>query len=105
MQDTKVVEIKAKVEATGNELRIAVREAMMKADPGLDELLKQSVDNKFKAGREDGKPGADRPGLDHPGEGDRQKLKGTLEAGKADPAGRVAEEKKKAATFLQIKGN
>ena len=98
MQDPKVIELKAKLEGAGNELRGAVREAMMKVDPGLADLLKQSCGNKFKAGKEGGNPGPERPGLDQLGEGDRLKLKAAREAAKSDSTVQAAEAKRDAAT-------
>ena len=93
MQDPNVIELKTKAEAAGNELRIAVREAMMKADPGLADLIKQNVGNKFKEGKEGG-----NPGLDQLSEGDRKKLKAAREVARTDPAVQAAEEKRRAAT-------
>ena len=97
MQDPKIKELKAKADSATGELRTAVREAMMKADPGLADLLKQNVGNKFKAGKDGGKPGAEHPNLDQLSDADRKKLMAARETAKADPTVQAAEEKRKAA--------
>ncbi|MFZ4778430.1 MAG: hypothetical protein ACOYM3_23925, partial [Terrimicrobiaceae bacterium] len=65
MQDPKIQELKSKADAAGDELRKAMRDAMMKADPGLADILKERFKDKMK----DGKPG-DKPGFANLSEGD-----------------------------------
>jgi len=89
MQDPKIQELKAKADAAGDEFRKAMREAIMKADPGLAEILKEQFKGKMK----DGKPG-EKPGFANLSEGDRQKLMAAREKAKDDPAVKAAEAKK-----------
>jgi membrane protein involved in colicin uptake len=95
MQDPAVQELKRKADASAQEFRKAMREAMMKADPGLAEAMKAQMGAKFHGGK-DGKPG-EPPGLANLSEGDRQKLKAAREKAKDDPTVQAAEAKKQAA--------
>lgn len=90
MQDPAVQELKKKVDAANDELRKAVRDAIMKAEPGLAEYIKKQMNDKMK----DGKPG-EPPGFANLSEGDRQKLMAARENTKNDPAVIAAEELKK----------
>lgn len=90
MQDPAVQELKKKVDTANDELRKAVRDAIMKADPGLAEYIKKHMGDKMK----DGKPG-EPPGFANLSEGDRQKLMAAREKAKNDPAVSAAEELKK----------
>jgi len=96
MEDPKVKELKARADAAGGELRTAMREAMLKVDPGLAEILKQRAGN--KPGKEADKKQPDRPALAQLSEGDRQKLLAAREQAKNDPDVQAADAKKKAAT-------
>ena len=98
MQDPKVEELKLKAEMANKELRAAVREAMMKADPSLADIIKQNAGNRNKPGKEGEPPGEPRPRFSQLSESDRQKLTTATKAAKADPAVQAAEEKKKAAS-------
>lgn len=96
MEDPKVKELRARADAAGGEFRAAVRDAMLKADPGLAEILKQRTGN--KPGKEADKKQPDRPALAQLSEGDRQKLLAAREKAKNDPDVQAADAKKKAAT-------
>jgi len=90
MQDPKIQELKNKADGINEEFRKAMREAMMKADPELAEILK----NQFKGKMKGGKPG-EPPGFANLSDADRQKLMAVREKAKSDPAVVAAEEKKK----------
>lgn len=90
LQDPAVQELKKKADASAEDFRKAMREAMKKADPGLAEAMKAQM------GGKDGKRG-EPPGLANLSEGDRQKLMAAREKAKDDPAVVAAEAKKKAA--------
>ncbi len=90
MQDPALQELKKKAETANEELKKAMRDAMMKADPGLAEYIKKQMSDKMR----DGKPG-EPPGLATLSEGDRQKLMAAREKAKNDPAVLAAEELKK----------
>lgn len=92
MQDPALQELKKKAETANEELKKAMRDAMMKADPGLAEYIKKQMSDKMR----DGKPG-EPPGLANLSEGDRQKLMTAREKAKNDPAVIAAEELKKSA--------
>ena len=87
MQDPNIQELKKNAEAANQALRKAVREAIIKADPGLAEIIKEQMKDRVK----DGKPG-ERPGFANLSEGDRQKLMAAREKAKDDPAVLAAEE-------------
>ena len=53
MQDPAIQELKKRVEAGNDELRKAMRDAIIKADPGLAEYIRKRMNEKMK----DGKPG------------------------------------------------
>jgi len=86
MQDPNIQELKKKAETAGEEFRKAMREAIVKADPGLAEIVKERLKDKMKGG----KPG-ERPGFANLGESDRQKLMAAREKAKEDPAVQAAE--------------
>jgi hypothetical protein len=94
MQDPAVQELKKKADASAQEFRKAMREAMLKADPGLAEAMKAQMGGKFHG--KDGKRG-EPPGFANLSDGDRQKLMAARAAAKNDPAVQAAEAKKKAA--------
>lgn len=89
MQDPQIQSLKAKSEAAVEEFRNAMREAMMKADPGLAEQLKSYMGKKM---------GGTPPGFANLSEADRQKLMDAREKAKTDPAVQAAEAKRRAAT-------
>ncbi len=95
LQDPKIQELKKKADAANGEFLQAMREAIMKADPGLAEMVKERFGDKMKEGR-DGKPG-EVPAFANLSEGDRQKLMAAREKTKSDPAVQAAEAKKAAA--------
>jgi len=86
MQDPAVQELKQKAEAAGQELRKAVRDAIMKADPGLADIIKDRMKDRMKDGKS-GQP----PGFANLSETDRQKLMAAREKAKDDPAVQAAE--------------
>jgi hypothetical protein len=88
MEDPKMQELKKAADAAGEEFRKAMREAMMKADPGLADVLKS-----YKEKMRDGKPG-EPPGFANLSEADRQRLMAAREKAKDDPAVKAAEAKK-----------
>jgi len=91
MQDPAVQELKKKADASADEFRKAMRAAMMKADPGLAEIMKAQMEK--SRGGKDGKRG-EPPGFANLSEGDRQKLKAAHEKAMSDPAVVAAEAKK-----------
>jgi len=101
MQDPAIQELKKKADSAGEEFRNAMRDAMMKADPGLAELLKERMQKRSRDGKEGkgAKPGRrpEAPGFASLSEGDRQKLMSAREKAKDDPAVQAAEAKKDAA--------
>ncbi len=94
LQAPTVLDLKKKADASAKEFREAMREAMLKADPGLAEIMKEQL-GKSRGGR-DGKRN-EPPGLANLSEGDRQKLKAAHEKAMNDPAVQAAEAKKEAA--------
>jgi hypothetical protein len=93
MQDPAIQELKKKADAAGEEFRAAMRDAMMKADPGLADLLKEKMKDKFQGGKDGHRP--DASGFANLSESDRQKLMAAREKAKNDPAVQAAEAKKK----------
>ncbi|MEI6033341.1 MAG: hypothetical protein WCS65_03545 [Verrucomicrobiae bacterium] len=91
MQDPAVLELKKKADASAEEFRKAMREAMMKADPGLADLMKEQM-GKWRDGK-DGKRD-EPPGFSNLSDNDRQKLMAAREKAKSDPALQSAEAKK-----------
>lgn len=92
MQDPAIQELKKTSDAANEAFRKAMREAIVKADPGLAEIIKERVKDRMK----DGKPG-EPPGFANLSEGDRQKLMAAREKAKDDPAVKAAETLKKEA--------
>ena len=92
MQDPGIQELKKTADTASDAFRKAMREAIIKADPGLAEIIKDRVKDKMK----DGKPG-EPPGLANLSEGDRQKLMAAREKAKSDPAVVAAEALKQSA--------
>lgn len=90
MQDPAIQELKKRVEAGNDELRKAMRDAIIKADPGLAEYIRKRMNDKMK----DGKPG-EPPGVANLSDGDRQKLMAAREKANSDPAVVAAEELKR----------
>lgn len=90
MQDPAIQELKKKAETAGEEFRKAMREAMTKADPGLEDFVKERVKSKIKEGR----PG-EPPGLANLSESDKQKLMAAREKAREDPAVQAAENLRK----------
>ena len=82
LQDPKVQELKKKADAEGDEFRSAMREAMMKADPELAEMLKKFAGKRMQNRWNEGHP----PGLGNLSDADREKLMAAREKAKADPA-------------------
>jgi len=95
MQDPAIQDLKKKADAAGEEFRAAMRDAMMKADPGLAELLKERMGKQLRDGKDGKHP--EPPGFANLSEGDRQKLMSAREKAKNDPAVQAAEAKKDAA--------
>jgi len=95
MKDPAIQELRKKADTAAEDFRTAMREAMMKADPGLAEVLKDRMGGKPPGGK-DGKHEAG-PGFANLSEGDRQKLMAAREKAKSDPAVQAAEAKKQAA--------
>jgi hypothetical protein len=95
MQDPAIQDLKKKADATAEDFRKAMREAMMKADPGLAEAMKDQMGGKFQGGK-DGKRN-EPPGFANLSEADQQKLMAAREKAKGDPTIQAAEAKKKAA--------
>ena len=93
MQDPSIQELKKTADTASEAFRKAMREAIIKADPGLAEIIKERVKDKMKMGKA-GEP----PGLANLSEGDRQKLMAAREKAKSDPAVVAAEALKKSAT-------
>ena len=81
MQDPSIQELKKTADTASEAFRKAMREAIIKADPGLAEIIKERVKDKMKMGKA-GEP----PGLANLSEGDRQKLMAAREKAKSDPA-------------------
>lgn len=96
VQDPKVKELKGRADAAAGEFRTAMRESMMKADPGLADVLKQQAAGKL--GKDGDRNHGGQPPLSQLSEGDRQKLMAAREIAKDDPAVQQAEAKMKAAT-------
>ena len=90
MQDPAIQELKKKADTANDELRKAMRDAIVKADPGLADIIKERMKDKVK----DGKPG-EPPGFANLSEADRQKLMAAREKAKDDPAVQAAETLKK----------
>lgn len=87
LQDPKIQELKKKADAASEEFLKAMREAMMKADPGLADIVKERFGGeKMK----DGKMG-EFPGFANLSESDRQKLMAAREKAKDDPSVKAAE--------------
>ncbi len=95
MQDPAIQELKKKADSASGEFRKAMRDAMMKADPGLAEILKERMGKKSRDGKEGKRP--EPPGFANLSEGDRQKLMSAREIAMDDPAVQAAEAKKEAA--------
>lgn len=93
LQDPAVRELKKKAEEAGEDFRKAMREAIMKADPGLKEILK----DKFQGKQRDWKPGPP-PGFANLSEADRKKLMDAREKAKDDPEVQAAEKKRSSAS-------
>ncbi len=93
MQDPAIQELKKKADAAGEEFRTAMRDAMMKADPGLANMLKEKMEDKFQGGKDGHRPEAS--GFANLSDNDRQKLMAAREKAKDDPAVQAAEAKKK----------
>ena len=85
MQDPNIQELKKNAEAANEALRKAVREAILKADPGLEEII-----NRMKDKMKEGKPGEPRE-FANLSEGDLKKLRAAREIAKDDPAVKAAE--------------
>ena len=92
MQDPSIQELKKTADTASEAFRKAMREAIIKADPGLAEIIKERVKDKMKMGKA-GEP----PGLANLSEGDRQKLMAAREKAKSDPAVVAAEALKQSA--------
>lgn len=92
MQDPAIQELKKKADTANDEFRKAMRDALVKADPGLAEIIKERMKDRVK----DGRPG-EPPGLANLSEADRQKLMAAREKAKDDPAVQAAENLKKEA--------
>lgn len=90
MQDPAIQALKNKADVANEEFRKAMREAMMKADPELAEMLKGFAGKKI--GRGEG------AGLGNLSESDRQKLMAARLKVKDDPTVEAAAEKRKTAT-------
>lgn len=95
MQDPALQELRKKADSAAEEFRKAMREAMMKADPGLAELLKDRMGEKPPGGKDGRREGG--PGFANLSEGDRQRLMAAREKAKSDPAVQAAEAKKESA--------
>lgn len=94
MQDPAIQELKKKADAAGEDFRTAMRDAMIKADPGLAEMLKERMDDKGRSGNKDGRH-IESPGFTNLSENDRQKLMAAREKAKDDPAVQAADAKRK----------
>jgi hypothetical protein len=90
MQDPAIQELKKKADTANDEFRKAMRDAIVKADPGLADIIKERMKDRVK----DGKPG-EPPGFANLSEADRQKLMAAREKAKDDPAVQAAENLKK----------
>lgn len=87
LQDPQIQELKKKADAATEEFLKAMRESMMKADPGLADIVKEH----FGGGKaKDGKMG-DLPGFANLSETDREKLMAAREKAKDDPSVKAAE--------------
>jgi hypothetical protein len=95
MQDPAIQELRKKADTAAEDFRKAMREAMMKADPGLADVLKDRMGGKPPGGKDGKRDGG--PGFANLSEGDRQKLMAAREKAKTDPAVQAAEAKKQAA--------
>lgn len=93
MQDPAIQGLKQKADASAEEFRKAMREAMMKADPGLAEILKERMGERLQGGK-DGRRGGPDGAFANLSEGDRQKLMAAREQAKNDPEVQAAEAKK-----------
>lgn len=82
LQDPRIQELKKKADAAGDEFRSAMREAMMKADPELAEMLKKFTEKRMPNRWNEGRP----PGLGNLSDADREKLMAAREKAKSDPA-------------------
>lgn len=93
MKDPALQELRKKADLSAEEFRKAMREAIMKVDPGLAEILKDRMGEKppgAKDGRRDG-------GFADLSEGDRQRLMAAREIAKSDPVVQAAHAKKESA--------
>lgn len=113
LQDPKVRELRERMEAAAKDFRTAMRDAMIKADPGLAEEFKKLPDERDerKDGNDDknARPGRDgkgqggdkkwdrnghRGGFGDLSEGERQRLMAARETAKDDPAVVAARQKR-----------
>lgn len=81
LQDPEIREARERVAAAANDLREKMRAAMLKADPGLEEVMKKQAPN-ARPGREEAPAAKGFSGLD---EGERSKLMAARQAAKSDP--------------------
>lgn len=103
MKDPKIQELKKTADQANATFRKAMREAMIQADPGLAEIIKDRIKDGMKDGKKDGKKegvkdrmkkdgkAGDRPGFGNLSDADRQKLMAAREQAKNDPAVQAAE--------------
>jgi len=92
LKDPALQALRATAQKANEEFRRAMRDAMMKADPGLADVLKDAMKER---GKESKKKKGDFGALN---EGDRQRLMAAREKAKLDPAVVAADAKLKAAT-------
>lgn len=96
MQDPKVRRLREEMEKSAAAFREAMRDAMLRADPGLADALKKWNDRPGKPGKW-GKPGDNPPGGGGFGflsEGDRERFLAAREKAKDDPAVIAARDKR-----------
>ncbi len=95
LDDSKVRRLREEMEKSAKAFREAMRDAMLRADPGLAEALKNWKDRPGRPGKWD-KPDNRPPGggFESLSEGDRQRLMDAREKAKDDPAVVAAREKR-----------
>jgi len=108
LQDPKIQDLKKAADASGENFRNAMREAMMKADPGLADALKKIFEDKsgnkgFKQGKS-GEHQGPPPGMPTLSDEERQKLMAAREKVKDDPAVQASEAKKRDAKTPEERG-